>query len=95
MNSEFVPIIRLSVEGMKEAIIHSMGLRGCELSEVISKKINEGLDKLDFSFESEIKTTIGRVITKEIENYFSYGDGNVAIKQAVSEMFLKQGDEHG
>jgi len=83
--SEFVPIIRLEVEHLKDCVIKAMGIHGSELEKIISERVDEALKTLDYS--GMIKEVVTQQIRKELENYFEWGEGSKAIQAAIKELF--------
>ena len=82
MDAQFVPVIRLSVERMKDAVIQHMGVFGSDLGEVIETEMQKQIDSFDT--EELVKKAVQEAISDEIASLFQYGEGRKIIQHIVS-----------
>lgn len=84
MDANFIPTIRLTIDSMRAEIVSALGIRKSELENVIEEQINRAIK--EYPFESEIESTVNRVITNSIEFYFNEGNGSTIIRNAVTKV---------
>jgi hypothetical protein len=85
MKYEAIPRLRLEVESLKHSIIAHMGVSESELGEALSTEIDKALASYDW--QGQVSRIVHAELTKRIEDYFKFGDGHSAIKDAVGEGF--------
>ena len=88
MKQEFMPLIKLEVEGMKASIITALGLRGSELSERVNAMIDEAVKSHDF--DKDVTEAAHACITESIHELFQFsGSGRCLIRKVISAEFDK------
>lgn len=90
MDSNFMPIIRLEVEGMKSQIMAALGTRGSELGELIEAEIDQAINSFDFA--GQVKVAVHNGLHTAIHNYFERGDGYRMLQDAAKSLIEKQND---
>ena len=81
MDGRAIPVIRLSIENMKHAIIQHMGVEGSELSDYIGEQCDKAV--ADYPWERTVKEVVNAAIQKGLERYFSCGPGYKAVEAAI------------
>lgn len=81
------PVIRITLQGMKQEIAYAFGIRQLDLS----AEVDEALDEVirTFDYEAVVKNAASEVIREEIYNFFKYGVGRSVIKEGLHNAFSK------
>ena len=80
-----IPLIKLEVEGMR----HTMAMALTEYTVRLDETLQAALaayctpENLERVIQSETQKVLDRVIREEVQNWFTYGAGRKAIKEAV------------
>jgi hypothetical protein len=69
---------------MKASILHHIHTNHEELNKRLDVACEQAIQSFDF--DGEVTRTINAEISKAIKDYFSYGNGATALKQAVDEL---------
>jgi len=80
-----IPIIKLEVEHMRHTMAIALSKYTAQLDETLQSAIEayctpENLERIIYE---ETNRVLGRVIKEEVQNWFVYGEGRKAIKDAV------------
>lgn len=80
-----IPIIRMEVEGMKHAIMAAFMEHTAKLDEDMKAAVEQFCtpDNLKSIIYSQVKSVLDQIIRSEIDNFYQYGEGRKAIKEAV------------
>ena len=85
MNIEAMPIIRLTVEGMKHQILAYIGANGSELGDKIEAEVTKAINS--YPWDKDVEKIVHELIEEAVIRFFKYGKGGVAIDKAISEAF--------
>jgi len=88
-----MPIIRIEIEGMKRTLCAMLHEHAIKLDASLQEAVNDFLkeENIKSFIKAEATKMMKSAITKSIEDYFIYGEGSKAIKQAVDQAFAKTG----
>lgn len=79
-----MPMIRLELEQMRATILHQFTNYNKELSEAVDKELKKVIE--NFDYEGTITRVANEVITKVIQDYFSWsGEGKKLIEDSVKQ----------
>lgn len=78
-----IPIIRVEVDRLKSSIVHMLGMQGSILGERVAEQIDRAI--ADYPWQQQVEEAVSTAVTKAISQYFNYGRGWVAIKEAVEQ----------
>ena len=81
MNYDAMPRLRFEIESMKSTILTHLGTHGSELGEMIDKSIDGAIR--NYPFDEKVKNIVNEAISRQLERYFSYGDGAKAIEETI------------
>ncbi len=81
MRDDFMPAIRLEIQGMKASIINALGIDGSVLGEELKDKIEKAV--IAYDWDTQVKTIVDEELGKTINSYFKYGPGQTALSEAV------------
>lgn len=87
MDANFMPVIKLTVEGMTANIMNAMGVMGSDLETHINAAVEKAVADLDYN--RIVRDTIEVKVAEEIRSYFTYGRGGKDITLAVTEAMNK------
>ena len=80
-----VPLIRLEVEYMKQAIVHAFGdyqlQMDTQLREAVAKVCHP--NNLQQVLDREVRCTLEASIKRELDHFFQFGDGKNVVRDAV------------
>lgn len=85
MNIESLPVLRVEIERLKHSIVSMIGAHNSELGDYISAEMSKAINSYDW--EGQVKGIVHEAINEKIKNYFSYGDGAKAIREAIEQGF--------
>ncbi|MGD2065599.1 MAG: hypothetical protein PVI43_00330 [Candidatus Bathyarchaeota archaeon] len=85
MNHEAMPLIRLEVEQMKSTILTHLGAHNSEMGEVLKVEIEKVIESYDW--QGKVTEIVHTELTKQVADYFKYGQGHDLVKAAVTEGF--------
>lgn len=80
-----IPIIRFEVEGMK----HSLMIALREHSALMDSQVQQAVEdfckpeNIDMVMRNMVNEQMKRAVEEEVRNFFSYGDGRRAVRDAV------------
>jgi hypothetical protein len=82
-----IPVIRLTVEGMKINVLHALTGYEANLAEETRRAVEEFCtpENIRAIMQREVQTVLGRAVHDEVEHYYQRGDGRAAVKAAVEE----------
>ena len=80
-----IPVIRLEIEGMKHAVIHAMTRHLAQMDSEIQAAVEHACkpEHISALIETTARGEIAKAVKSEIENFYRYGPGRKAIKEAV------------
>ena len=81
MRSEFMPQIKLSVQQMTANMVQCIGVEGSDYGEYVKASIEKAVNEIDY--DTIIKAEITLCVHESIKAYFSYGQGQRKVKDAV------------
>lgn len=79
--TEFTPVIRMELEGMRAQIIHHLSGENAQWEAALGKAVDEAVTA--FPWKSEIRREAMTAIQDSISEYFKKGEGAVQINRAV------------
>jgi len=90
-----VPIIRIEIEGMKHTIMHAMTQYIAQMDEDIQNAVERACkpEMIADIIEPTARQEISNAVTNEVEAFYKYGPGRTAIREAVVNTLLKEGEE--
>ena len=80
-------VLKLEVEQMRHAMVAAIAQKHSDIEYYINKACDDFI--ASGRMEKEISDQMQRVFAEEIKNYFSYGEGNLAITEAIKAGFKK------
>lgn len=82
-----LPRIRMELEGMKESIVHALGMHSQEIERHVEEELSKAIEAFDFEFivRDAANDAVAKAVRQAIETYFSYGDGHKAIEEIVND----------
>ena len=83
----YTPRVQISIEGIRDQVVHSFLLHNGELEKEIASYIEEAFNGLDI--KGIVKRQVAAAVDDAIRNYFLNGEGRKAIDIAVNKMFIK------
>lgn len=87
MDANFMPVVKLTVQGMTANIMNALGVNGSDLGEYLNAAIEKAVADLDY--DRIVRDTIETKVSEEIRSYFTYGRGGKDITLAVTEAMDK------
>ena len=81
MDLSRMPLVRLELERMKEAIVTHLGVVGSEYEQVLGEQISKAI--AEYPWEKQVSEITHSVITESITSWFRYGEGHALISDAV------------
>lgn len=90
-----IPVVRLEVEYMKQAILHAFMDRQLKLDEDVNRAVDEFCRPGNIAaiIKRAVDDSLKEAINSEIEKFYRYGAGRAAIADAVQKRLY--GDEGG
>jgi hypothetical protein len=88
MRSESVPIIRLTVENMTQAICSHMGIENSELENLIHQRVKEL--NIQKKIDEMVVQELNNSVRKACQEYFQFGEGNDMVVESVKKIISKQ-----
>jgi hypothetical protein len=85
MNFDSMPIVRLEIDRMKASIVHHLGVNGSQYGEALAAAIDNAVKSYDW--DSQVKELTHKILEEKIADYFKYGNGAQAIREAVNAGF--------
>lgn len=91
-----IPVIRLTVEGMKHQIMHALMEHELALSNEIQRAVEAFCqpENIQAVINREVNAVVSSVIREEIDRFYRRGDGRAVIRTAVEERLRTGGWEH-
>lgn len=88
-----LPVIRLTVEGMKHQIVTALSEYEMILSEEIKKAVEAYCrpENIERVVAEQARAVLDEVIRKEVEDFYRHGEGRKAVKEAVLARLGKRG----
>lgn len=88
MRAEAIPVIRLEIDHMKHAIVSALGIKGSDLEEAISTEIEKAVREIAVTkIPNMVRETLLVCVQDSLTNYFKYGEGRIAIDEAIKDNF--------
>jgi len=81
------PLIKIEIDQMKHTILHHFNSYQKNISDYVKEQIESAVKNYDF--EGEVKQAVYQVISRSLEDYFKWGDGNKLISNALNEALSK------
>ena len=83
-----IPIIRLEVEGMKHAVLHAFSDHLLTMDEDIKAAVDKIVtpEYIQRIVENAAAEYMKVAIEEEIRNFYLYGDGRKAVKEACAKL---------
>lgn len=78
-----LPTIHFTMEGIKTAVLHHMGVVGSDLGKELDKHIKKAIDTYDY--QEQVSAIVHRALSEKIENFFRFGDGHKVLKETINE----------
>lgn len=80
-----LPLIRLDVQNMRHSMAVALSKYTTELDETLQAALEAYCtpQNLERVIQSEVTKVLDQVIREEVKNWFIYGEGRKAIKEAV------------
>ena len=88
------PIVRITIENMKYTLLAAMEDQIGNMDEQIKIAIDQACEpeRIQQMLNDVSKKEIDKAVTSEIERFFRYGNGMMAIKEAVSKQLERDRD---
>jgi hypothetical protein len=101
MTEDRMPYIRVSVEHVKQQIIHALSVHLDEYNETVKRMVAEAVGSVDIEktvrhtletipWEDHLKDAIRKTAEGCVKSYFLYGRGYSVIQEAVEAMMPKE-----
>ena len=79
------PIIRISIDGMRQEIVHAMMDRQVQMDAHVNDAIKRYAEtQLQADIDRIVASTISEAVKREADSYFNYGAGRSFIAAAVA-----------
>jgi formaldehyde-activating enzyme involved in methanogenesis len=82
-----MPIIKLELQNMKQAMMVTLGEHQAQISEYVEKSLDSTI--ADFDYDKVVAEVVNDCIKAAIQEYFKYGQGRTLIKAATNEALAK------
>jgi hypothetical protein len=89
MDIESIPIVKFTVENMRQQILSHLGVVGSDLGLALDASIKKAI--LEYDFDSAVRDAFNAEVTVAINSFFRNGPGRDAIHEAINEMITKKG----
>lgn len=79
------PIISIHIESMKHTIQHLLIEQACQIDSRVNEAVEEycSSDNLERVIKRSVQTEINSAIEREIQSFYTLGDGRATIKDRV------------
>ena len=83
-----VPIIRLELEGMKQTLAVALHQYTLQIDQDIQAAIASycTTDNIARVIKEQVRRSLDRIVTEEVDKFFAYGDGRKVVSVAVNTM---------
>jgi hypothetical protein len=80
-----IPIIKLEVQGMRHTMAFALSQYTAQIDETLQAALEAYCtpENLERVIQTETAKILDQVIKEEVKNWFTYGEGRKAIKEAV------------
>ncbi len=84
-----MPMIRLELEGMRQAILHSFLKYNSELNKAVDEALKNAVSADSFFelVDREVREAVNECVAKEIKGYFGWGEGRKMISETIEAAF--------
>lgn len=91
-----IPIIRIELEGMKHTLMAAMSQHLLEMDDLIQVQVDRVCTPENISsiVYEQAKTQIKNAIDDAVRTFYSYGDGQKAVKEAVFQALKESRKNH-
>ena len=82
-----VPLIKISIEGMRETILHAFTVQQMRTERYVADSLEQfcSEENLRRIIDNEVRLAVEAALKKEIHNFFSWGDGAKLINKAAED----------
>jgi len=100
-DARMLPVIKIEIEGMRHAICTMLHEHAMTMDETFQAAVNDFLkpENMEIFIKETVAHTMRGVIGETIREYFTYGEGKKAIRDAVKQAFAppiaEEGDSRG
>jgi hypothetical protein len=97
VNGQGIPIIRLTLEGMRAEVLHALLSYEAELAEETRKAVEAFCtpENIQRVMQQHVHAVLSQAVRDEVEAYYRRGDGRAAVQLAVQEALHRWGPPPG
>ena len=87
MSPESIPVIRLTMEGMKASVLHAFSQYEAQLAQELREAVERFCtpENIQAVVDREVRTAIGDAVREEVDRFYRTGAGRQVVRQAVEQ----------
>lgn len=87
-----MPIIKFEIDGLKHTLVRCLSERAIEMDQYIQQEVESFCsdENLERVIKAYAKNALDTAIREEVDHFFRYGEGRIAVAEAVRENILKK-----